>query len=163
MHSLIWALKAFLLSIGILAQALELKNLRWETLGLYPCSASNGVTPTTDLWGTLFYKYESQFTALAQREGGICLAWRRNVAISFSDLFFLSDSPVCCGVYEPECSIRIPSDSQKFWKSLLTYSPPPSDLIDLIFLLKLFSTKALKLLKVSKTSEFVSWTRSRST
>ena len=123
-------------------------------MGLYLCSASNGVTLTTDLWGILFCKYESSFTTSAQREGGRCLPWRRHVAISFSDLFFLLDTPFCYGLYGTKYSIRIPSDSQKNWKYILTYSPPPSDLIDLIFLLKLFSTIALKLLKVPKTYYF---------
>ena len=80
----------------------------------------------------------------------------RLVSISFSDLLFLSAMPLCCGVYGTECSIRIPYDSQKIWKYPLMYSPPLSDLIDLIFLLKLFSTIALKTLKVSKTFDFVS-------
>ena len=70
------------------------------------------------------------------------------------NLFLLSTTPFCCGVYGTEYSIQIPSDSQKLWKSILTYSPPPSDLIELMFLLKLFSTIALKILKVSKTSDF---------
>ena len=120
----------------------------------YPCSALNGVTPTNDLWGTLFCKYEAHFTGSAQREGGRCLAWRRHVTISFSDLFFLSATPFCCGVYGTECSIQIPSSSQKLWKPPLICFPPLLDLIDLIFLLKLFLAIALKTLKVSKTSNF---------
>ena len=163
MHSLLCAWNSFLLSSGILVQSLEPKTLRWETLGLYPYNASNGVTPTTDLWGTLFYKYEAQFTASAQREAGRCLAWRMHVSISFSDLFFLLAMPIFCGVYGTECSIQIPSDSQKLWKYPLMYSPPLSYLIDLIFLLKLFSTIYLKTLKVSKLLIFVSWSRSNST
>ena len=129
-------------------------------IGLIPMQCFEWCDPNYDLWGTLFYKYEAQFTASAQRQGGRCLAWRRHVSISFSDLFFLSTTPFCCGVYGTECSIRIPSDSQKLWKSPLMYSPPLSDLIDLIFLLKLFSTISLKTLKVSKLLIFVSWSRS---
>ena len=79
-------------------------------------------------------------------------AW--HVAISFSDLFFLSAIPFWCGVYGTECSIWIPSYSQKLWKYPLMYSPPLSYVIDLIFLLKLFSMLDLKILKVSKTSDF---------
>ena len=66
------AWKAFLLSSGILAQASEPKTLRWETLVLYPCCASNGVTPTTDLWCSLLYKYEAQFTASPKEEVDAC-------------------------------------------------------------------------------------------
>ena len=81
--------------------------IKWETSGLCPNSASKGVAPITDLWGTLFWMYEAQFTASAQREGGRCLAWRRHVSISFSDFFFLSTTPFCCGVYGTECFIWI--------------------------------------------------------
>ena len=123
-------------------------------IGLIPMRCFERVTPTTDLWSTLFCKYEARFTASTQREGGRCLAWRRHVSISFSDLFFLSATPFCCGVYGTECSIRIPFDLHKYGNYLLMYSPPLSDLIDLIFLLKLFSTIALKTLKLSKNSYF---------
>ena len=64
-------------------------------------------------------------------------------------------------VYGTECSIQIPSDSQYCWKSLLMYSPPLSDLMDLIFFLKLFSIVALKTSKISNTSDlcFIKYTQ----
>ena len=69
--------------------------------------------------------FEAQFTASSQIEGGILYTWRRQVFISFNDLFF-SQAPFCCGVYGTKCSIRIPSDSQNCWKYPLMYSPPLS-------------------------------------
>ena len=70
MHSLLWAWKAFLLLIGILAQDLEPKTLKWETSGLFPCSASNGVAPTTELWGTLLCKYKQNLQLLPKEKEG---------------------------------------------------------------------------------------------
>ena len=112
MHLLLWSWKAFLLLMGILAQDLEQKTLKWETLALCPCSALNGMAPTTDLWDTLLCMYEEKFTTSSQREGGRFLEWRRHVSISSSDLFFLSTIPFYFGVYGTECSIWIPFVSQ---------------------------------------------------
>ena len=146
--------KEFILSMGILAQALEPKTIKWETLGLCPWSASSGVAPNTDLWDTLFYMYEAQVTASTQREGVRFFAWKRHVSISFNDRCFLLATPFYCGVYGTKCSIQIPSYSKYCWKYLLMYSPPLSDLMDLIFFLKLFSIRALKTSKILNTSDF---------
>ena len=37
--------------------------------------------------------------------GGRLLSYRMHVAISFKDLFFLSTTPFCCGVYGTQCCI----------------------------------------------------------
>ena len=55
MHSLLWGCKAFLLSVGILAQAFEPKILKWVTSGLCPLQALKGVIPSSFLWGTLLW------------------------------------------------------------------------------------------------------------
>ena len=68
--------------------------------------------------------YKAQFTTSSQREGGIFVAWIRQVYISFNDLFFLSATPLCRGVYGTECCIWMPTDAQSYWNSLLTYTPP---------------------------------------
>ena len=81
------------------------------------------------------------------------MLWIRHVSISFNDLFFLLATLFCCGVYGIECSIWIPYDSQYWWKYLLMYSPPLSDLKDLTFFLKLFSIKVLKTFKIPNTPD----------
>ena len=154
MHSLLWGWISFLLLDGILSHALEPKTLRYETLGLCPISSLNGVTPTTYLWGTMFWLYETQFTASSHKYGGRSLALRRQVAIYFNDHFFLSSTPLCCGVYGNECCIWITFEVHSWWNSLLMHSHPLSDISALIFFRRVFSSKDLKTLKVSNTSEF---------
>ena len=75
-----------------------------ETLRLScPINASKGVSSITYLWGTLFWIYEAQLTSSTHIYGGRFLASRRHVAIYFKVLFFLSATPLCCGVYGTEC------------------------------------------------------------
>lgn len=98
--------------------------------------------------------YIAQLIASANSLGANYLDCSIQLAISFNDRFFLSVTPLCCGVYGIVCCHCTPASIQIFCTYLLIYYPPLLVWSILILHPNSFSVSSLNYIRHSNTSDF---------
>ena len=126
--------------------------LRWLTSSFFQEKTSSGVLFSSTLCGVRFCTYTAILVASAHRCMGRSWSWSMALAASMIILFFLSATPLCCGLYGMVNSLLIPKSLHKSLNSFDVNYFPLSNRKVLIFFSMWFSIKDLNSLNLLNTS-----------
>ena len=107
--------------------------LRWLNYGFLPKNTCSGVLFSSTLCGVQFCTYTTVLAASAHRCIGRSWSWSISLATAMMVLFFLSETPFCCGLYGVVNSLLIPKSMHNSLNQFDANSLPLSDRKVLIF------------------------------